>query len=113
MIKTITKFAIGAALAAATLAPTAAFAADDGSFTIVNKNGSASIQRVWYATAGNSSDPWKEVYLDYPIKPNTDSRFTMNPGNTCMYDLKVQFSDGYTSTFSNVNVCRGDKANAY
>lgn len=112
MIKTITKFATGAALAVAVLAPTAALASD-GSFTIVNKNGSASIQRVWYAEAGNSSDPWKEVYLDYPIKAGTDSRFTMNPGNTCMYDLKVQFSDGYTSTFSNVNVCRGDKANAY
>ena len=90
--------------------PTAAMA-DGRSFYVNNTNGSVSVQRVWYAQAG-TNQTWQEVYLDYPIKPNTKSSFTMGNGDVCIYDIKIKFSDGYEQEFENVNVCRGDGVKA-
>ena len=89
---------------------TPAFAADR-SFYVDNINGSASVQRVWYAAAG-TTEGWQEVFLNYPIKPKTKSNFTMGDGDTCLYDIKIKFSDGYEETYSNVNMCRGDGVSA-
>jgi hypothetical protein len=77
-------------------------------FSIYNSNGKVSVQRVWYARAGESGDPWHEVMLDYAVKPGASSPFTMADGDVCLYDVKVQFSDEYVQQHDNVNVCRGD-----
>ena len=70
------------------------------------------MQRVWYARAGESGDPWHEVMLDYAIKPGSSSPFTMPDGDVCLYDVKIQFSDEYIQQHDNVNVCRGDTVTA-
>ena len=79
-------------------------------FTIKNTNAKVSVQRVWYARAGEEGDPWHEIMLDYAIKPGTTSNFTMGEGDVCLYDVKVQFSDQYVQQRDNINVCRGDTA---
>jgi len=79
-------------------------------FTVKNTNSKVSIQRVWYARAGEEGDPWHEVMLDYAVKPGTTSNFTMGTGDICLYDIKVQFSDAYVQQRDNINVCRGDTA---
>jgi hypothetical protein len=79
-------------------------------FTVKNTNAKVSIQRVWYARAGEDGDPWHEVMLDYAVRPNATSNFTMGQGDICLYDIKVQFSDAYEQTRANINVCRGDTA---
>ena len=79
-------------------------------FTVKNTNAKVSIQRVWYARAGEEGDPWHEVMLDYAVKPGTTSNFTMGSGDICLYDVKVQFSDAYVQQKDNINVCRGDTA---
>jgi hypothetical protein len=85
--------------------------AAERSFYVNNTNDSVSVQRVWYAQAG-TNQVWQEVYLDYPIKPNTKSSFTMGNGDVCLYDVKIKFSDGVEQSFENVNVCRGDGVRA-
>lgn len=82
------------------------------SFTIYNGNSKVSIQRVWYARAGEEGDPWHEVMLDYAIKPGASSPFTLGDGDVCIYDIKYQFSDSYVQQKDNVNVCRGDTVQA-
>ncbi|WP_299427357.1 hypothetical protein [Sphingomonas bacterium] len=79
-------------------------------FTIKNTNASVSVQRVWYARAGEEGDPWHEVMLDYAVKPGRTSNFTMGAGDVCLYDIKVQFSDSVIQQRDNINVCRGDTA---
>ncbi|WP_375397637.1 hypothetical protein [uncultured Sphingomonas sp.] len=109
MFKTI-KAGLAAVILMAATMPGAALASGRG-FVVVNQNGKVSVQRVWYAAAG-TKQPWKEVFLDYPIKPKTSSNFTMPEGSICLYDVKIQFSDTYTQSFANINVCRFDKAMA-
>ncbi|GLS24045.1 hypothetical protein GCM10007874_70660 [Labrys miyagiensis] len=82
-------------------------AAMAGEFTVVNRNDNLAIQNVWFAHAGES-DPWKAADVDAAIAPNSTSDFTIS-GNNCLFDIKVRFSDDYTSTYDNVNVCRGDR----
>jgi len=79
----------------------------DGTITVVNRNSSRAIQQVWFANAGES-DPWQEASVEEAIRPQSQSTFTMR-GDNCLFDIKVRFSDGYESTFTNVNVCRGDR----
>ena len=111
MIKAIKASAAATALIAGILAAPAV--ADSGrNFTIYNGNATYSVQRVWFARAGESSDPWTEVSLKYAIKPRTNSNFTMGTGNVCLYDIKIQFSDEVVQQFDNVNVCRGQTINA-
>ncbi|HEX4694101.1 hypothetical protein [Sphingomonas sp.] len=109
MTRLFTSFAAAAALTAVAIA-SPALAAGRG-FYVNNTNSSVSVQRVWYAAAG-TTQTWEEIYLDYPVKPNTKSNFTMGDGDTCLYDIKLKFSDGYEQTFANVNVCRGDGVHA-
>lgn len=97
--------------AVALLALPAAAMAAGRSFYVNNTNAKVSVQRVWYAQAGTNEN-WEEVFLDYPIKPNNKSSFTMGSGDVCLYDIKLKFSDGYEQTFENVNVCRGDGVHA-
>ena len=90
---------------AGTLPSTSALA--DGSLTVVNRNSNRAIQQVWFANAGES-DPWQEANVEEAIRPQSQSTFNMS-GDNCLFDIKVRFSDGYESTFTNVNVCRGDR----
>lgn len=83
-------------------------AAASRKFSIYNGSDTAAVQRIWYARSGEAGDPWKEVLLDYAIKPGGTSPFTMADGDICLYDIKVQFSDEYVQQHDNVNVCRGD-----
>jgi hypothetical protein len=85
-----------------------ASAAQAGTFNIYNSHGSATIQRLWTAPAIKGT-PWQEFYLDFPVEARTVNRFTLSNGSYCLYDMKVRFSDGYEQTFSNVNICRGDR----
>ena len=87
--------------------PTLAEAGDRG-FIVVNTNAERSIQKVWTALAGERDDPWNVADVDAAIAPNTNSTFRMS-GSNCLYDVKVEYSDGYVMTFDNVNVCRMDR----
>jgi hypothetical protein len=99
---------IAGVFCAAALCVSPAAAQPDGrKFTVVNLNASASIQRVWYVRIG-TTDSWIEVPLDYPIKPNHRSLFTLAPGDPCLYSVKIRFDDGNEQAFENINVCRGD-----
>lgn len=89
-----------------------ASAREDRIFYLYNSNGSVSIQRVWTALAGDSSDAWVEATLNSQVDPGETTSFSLGEGPSCFYDVKVQFSDGYVQTFGNVNVCRGDKVTA-
>jgi len=109
MISAFKSIGAAAALAAVSIA-TPAFASDR-SFYINNTNSSVSVQRVWYAAAG-TKDTWQEIYLDEPVTPKTKSTLSMDDGDTCLYDIKLKFSDGYEQTYANVNVCRGDGVRA-
>jgi hypothetical protein len=106
MLKAI-KAATAAAVLLGAMIPGPAAAATR-KFSIHNTNGKVAVQRVWYARAGESGDPWHEVVLDYAVKPGTTSPFTMADGDACLYVVKVQFSDQYFQQHENVNVCRGD-----
>ena len=77
-------------------------------FDVVNTNNSVSIQSIWSAMAG-TSEIWHTASLDSPIAPRSTSHFTMPEGPTCFFDVKVQFSDDVVQTFTNINVCRGDR----
>jgi len=112
MMQSIKIMGVLAAAVATAVVPGAALADSGRNFTISNGNDTVSIQRVWTARAGESSDPWHEVTMKYAIKPGTTSNFTMGDGNVCLYDIKVQFSDEVIQQFDNVNVCRGDTVNA-
>ena len=87
-----------------------ALAADKG-FVVVNTNSQRAIQNVWTALAGERDDPWKPANVNEAIGPQTNSTFTIS-GSNCFYDVKVQYSDGYVQTFSNVNVCRMQEVTA-
>ena len=76
---------------------------------VVNTNASVSIESVWSARAGHRDEPWHTANLEEPIEPRSSSHFTMPEGPACFFDVKVQFSDDTVQTFSNVNVCRGDR----
>jgi hypothetical protein len=102
---------MSAMVAVATVSIASPAMAAERSFYVNNTHSSASVQRVWYAPAGKT-DPWVEVFLDYPIKPNSKSSFTMGNGDRCLYDIKIKFDDGYEQEFTNVNVCRGDGVRA-
>ena len=102
---------IGVLCAAAMLVTPAAAMADGRKFSVTNRHASAVIQRVWFVQVG-SNGAWTEVPLDYPIKPNNMSPFTMPAGDACLYNIKIHFSDGGEQTFENVNVCRGDEVTA-
>lgn len=105
--------AAGAVLALGFLASAMpASAADDRIFYLYNSNGSVSIQRVWTALAGDSSDAWTPATLNSQVDPGETTSFSFGEGPSCFFDVKVQFSDGYVQTFANVNVCRGDKVTA-
>lgn len=101
-------FQIAFALCATALCLSPASAMPDGrKFGVVNRNPSASVQHVWYARI-STNDPWTEVAVDYPIKPNHRSLFTLPAGDACLYNVKFGFSDGSEQAVENVNVCRGD-----
>ena len=106
------KAGLRAALILAGLASAPVLADTGRNFTIYNSNANVSIQRVWTARAGESRDPWHEVTLQYAIKPNMSSNFTMGDGDVCLYDIKVQFSDEVIQQFANVNVGHGQRVNA-
>ena len=112
MMQSIKSMGLFAAALATAVVPGAALADSGRNFTVSNGNATYSIQRVWFARAGESSDPWTEVSLKYAIKPGTNSNFTMGDGNVCLYDIKIQFSDEVVQQFDNVNVCRGQTLNA-
>ena len=57
-------------------------------------------QRVWYAPAGTNAS-WTEM----PADAITARRYDLGPGATCLYDVKLQYADGYMQVFDNVNVC--------
>lgn len=88
-----------------TIGPSTAHAG--GTLTVVNRNSTRAIQRVWFANAGERTDPWQAANVDAAIAPQSRSVFTLS-GPNCLFDIKVRFSDGYESSFGNVNVCRGD-----
>lgn len=100
-----------AALSAAAI-PTVSNAASIRYFTAVNNNYNYSIQTVWYAPSGVSGN-WLATDMNAPISPRSSSRFTMAAGSRCFYDIRVQFSDDVVQTFTNINVCRGDRTISY
>jgi len=105
-------FQIAGALWATAMCISPAAAMPDGrKFSIVNLNASASVQHVWYARI-STDDPWTEAAVDYPIKPNHRSLFTLPAGDACLYNVKLGFSDGSEQALENVNVCRGDDVTA-
>lgn len=105
-------FQIACALCATALSLSPAAAQPDGrKFSVVNLNASASVQHVWYARIG-TNDPWTEIAVDFPIKPNHRSLFTLPTGDACLYNVKLRFSDGSEQALENVNVCRGDDVRA-
>lgn len=112
MIYSIKSFGLTATALLAAVVPGAGLADSGRNFTVTNTNAKVSIQRVWTARDGEAGDPWHEVTLSYPIKPNTTSNFTMGDGDVCLYDIKVQFSDNVVQQFANVNVCRGQTVTA-
>lgn len=77
-------------------------------FDVVNRNVSASVQRVWTALNGRQDLPWVAANLNSAVAPRATTRLTLGEGANCFYDVKVQFSDGYALTFVNINVCRFD-----
>jgi hypothetical protein len=79
-------------------------------FTIYNINGSASIQQAWIANTGHSEDAWTPVFLDAPIQPTGISRVTVRNANSCLFDIKVRFSNGTERWISNVDGCNGGAA---
>ena len=108
MRKIITAALAGTVLTLAGVGQTTIAQAGDRGFIVVNTNAERSIQTVWTALAGERADPWAVADVDSAIAPNTNSTFTMS-GSNCLYDVKVQYSDGYVLTFDNVNVCRMDR----
>jgi len=105
-------FQIAAALCMTALCISPAAAMPDGrKFSVVNLNTSASVQHVSYARI-STDDPWTEIAVDYPIKPNHRSLFTLPAGDACLYNVKLSFSDGSEQAVENVNVCRGEDVTA-
>ena len=105
-------FQIAGVLCATALYVSPAAAMPDGrKFSVVNLNASASIQQVWYARI-STNDPWTEIAVDFPIKPNHRSLFTLPAGDACLYNVKLGFSDGSEQALENVNVCRCDDVTA-
>lgn len=106
MIKSFKNVLVGGALVVAVaVQATGAMAAG---FTVVNTNQQRSVQNVWYALAGEP-DPWHTADVEVAVAPGSVSTFNGLSGQNCLYDIKIQYSDGYTETFDNVNVCRYDR----
>ncbi len=103
--KVISTFVAAGFAAAASVAN-----AGDLVLTVRNANGTVSIQRLWTAPAG-TRQPWTETFLESPILGSRLFTFE-NSVSTCLFDVKIQFSDGVVETFDNVNVCRGDSVRA-
>lgn len=97
-------------LAVATL-PTVAVAQTVRKFTVWNKNSTHLIQAVWFAQAG-TKETWIATSMDGPILPNKNMVFTVTGPYVCFEDVKVKFDDSTEQTFTNVNVCNGDWADA-
>lgn len=98
----------GPILALAGLAPLAAVRAGERGFIVVNRNAEQSVVNVWTALAGQASDPWEAASIEAVIAPRTSSTFSMS-GTPCLYDVKLQYGDGYVLTFDDVDVCRMDE----
>ena len=75
-------------------------------FTVKNSNASLSITRIWYVPS--SDGPWRELDKPTEIKPKTSSTIAVSSQDLCIFDVKVQFSDGVSQVFENVNACKGD-----
>ncbi|WP_448951007.1 hypothetical protein [Labrys neptuniae] len=105
-MQTINKkiFAFGSMMLAGLMLSTSALA--DGTVTVVNRNSGRSIQEVFFANAGEN-DPWQSADLESPVAPQSSKILSMS-GSNCFFDIKVRFSDGYETTFPNVNVCHND-----
>lgn len=88
-----------------------ASAGSDRIFYLYNSNGEVSIQRVWTHLSGSDED-WVAATLNSQVDPGETTSFSFGDGPSCFFDVKVQFSDSYVQTFTNVNVCRGDKVTA-
>lgn len=109
----IARTAVAAVLALGFLAPALpASAREDRIFYLYNSNSEVSIQRVWTALSGDSTDEWTPATLNSPVDPGETTSFSLGEGASCFYDVQVQFSDSVVQNFANVNVCRGDKVKA-
>lgn len=95
------------ALGAMSMAGVAAVPANAayGRAGVVNNNAYYSVERLWTAPVGYS---WAETYLNFSIRPRTNSYVDWANTTHCIYDVKVQLSNGTTQWFKDVNVCRGD-----
>ena len=92
--------------AAALSAPS--IADPDHHFIVFNSNKDLSIERVWFVHDGL----WVEVKGKVDIKPKTSATFTVYTSPSCLFDVKIQFADGFTQQWENVNVCTGETVTA-
>lgn len=84
----------------------AAHAGVDSDLDLVNTHGSASIVGVWFAPS-NEEGYWHAGNLSSPIYPRNWTSLRLTNLQTCNYDFKVRFSDGYEQRFDNINLCAG------
>ena len=98
----------GTVLAVAGVGPVTTARAGERGFIVVNTNAEQSIVKVWTALAGEANDPWEAAAMEAVIAPSTRSPFNMS-GTSCLYDVKVEYGDGYVLTFDDVDVCRMDE----
>ncbi len=83
----------------------------DRKVTVSNTNATVAIRRIWRGDM-NGEGPWVEMTLDAPIPPDRRATFSLGNGTSCLYEFKMQFTDGYEQIVQNVNVCRGDTIKA-
>jgi hypothetical protein len=79
-------------------------------FTIFNINDNLAIQQAWFAKTGEYKDAWKPVSLDGPILPTGLGQVTVRNAKTCLFDIKIRFSNGTEHWAKNVDGCSGGAA---
>ena len=75
-------------------------------FRFVNTS-SAVIQGAWISLS-NPRAPWLRIELSSPIGPNGTREIGMSgwSGSQCHFDVKVEFDNGRSALWKNVNLCR-------
>jgi hypothetical protein len=99
------KLAVAAAAAILVAAPALA---DDWDFVLINNSGKA-IKTVEVAPAGTTSWQPNKIDPDFKkegdVKPGARMTVHFDKGPGCKYDVKLNFADASSSTWTGINVC--------
>jgi hypothetical protein len=78
---------------------------DPLSFELVNGHSISKITDIYFAPSDRPKSPWQSGKVE-PVAPGMTLPLRVNWPETCVYDLKIKFDDGFEGVFEKIDLCK-------